>query len=369
MAQGRPTGPIAFLLPSMAGGGAERVALSVMNYLVEQGYEVDLLLLHHEGQLFGQLHPSIRIVAMGPGRVRQALMPLASYLGQRRPVALQASMWPLTTIAVAARMVARSDCRIVVSDHAILSEQYPGSRLLRASARFFYRHADARIAVSQGAARDIALLTGLVPDDFTVINNPVDFPAESSVKCLPYDPWKGATNRLLNVGMLKYEKQQVMLVDAFAHLVERHPDSALVIVGEGELRDAITQRAVQRGVADKVVLVGYVADPWPYYQHASLFVLASQQEGYGNVLIEALYAGLPVVSTDCPTGPREILGNSEYGILVPRRDPVRLAQALDDALRWPVDKARLRQRALDLSGPAMLERYRQTILGDLAPRA
>lgn len=354
----------------MAAGGAERVALSVMSYLAEQGYSVDLLLLHNEGELLAHLPPSIRVVDLGTRRVRQAVGPIARYLREERPIALQASMWPLTTLAVAARFLARSDCRIVISDHAVLTQQYPGSRLLPVSARLTYRHADARIAVSRGVAEDIAGFTGLTLGDFDVINNPVAFPPEQpelqpAIEHRALEAWSGAEHRILNVGTLKYEKQQVMLVEAFACFAERQRDAALVIVGEGELRGAIEQRAAACGVSDRVVITGYRDDPWPYYRSATMFALASQQEGYGNVLIEALYSGLPIVSMDCPTGPREILAGGLFGSLVSERSPEALCDAMIESLSQVPDKPRLRARALELSGPTTLETYRETILGGL----
>lgn len=348
----------------MDAGGAERVALSVMRYLVGQGYSVDLLLLHNEGRLLAHLPEGVRVIDLETRRVRHSIVPIARYLRHHRPVAIQASMWPLTIIAVAARFVARTDCRVVISDHAVLTEQYRGSRLLPFSARMTYLYADARIAVSQGVARDIAGFTGLTPEDFTVINNPVDFPAMGLVQ----DPhamqtWHGAKHRILNVGTLKFEKQQVLLIEAFADFIKQHPDSALVIVGEGDLRKAIEQRAAAFGVADRVVITGYRDNPWPYYGAATMFVLASQQEGYGNVLIEALYAGLPIASMDCPTGPREILDGGRFGTLVGKRDARALSHAMSNLIGKPLDKAVLRARAVELSGPAPLEAYRQTILG------
>lgn len=359
----KPRRPIAFFLPSMSGGGAERVALTVIEQFLSEGHDVDLLLLQRTGELLASLPPSLRIVDLDAPRIRDAIIPLIRYMRREKPIAVQASMWPLTVVAILARMVSRVRTRIVVSDHGILSEHYGGSNIVKATLRAFYRFADARIVVSQGLARDAATLSGLDAEKFVVIYNPIPFPDNFDDLAPMSDAWGNAEIRLLNVGSLKAEKDQLLLVDAFAHFVERHPNAALVIIGEGELRERIAALAKAKGIQDRVKLIGYIDDPWPYYAAATMFVLTSQQEGLGNVLIEALYAGLPIVSTNCPAGPREILQDGEYGMLVDDRDPVALAAAIEGTLIRPTDPVKLRGRAIEISGPASLNLYRSVILG------
>lgn len=364
MAKDQSRKAIAFLLPSMSGGGAERVALTVIQQFIDEGHEVDLVLLQRKGELLDALPPSIRVIDLAAPRIRDAFIPFYHYLRQNRPVALQASMWPLTIIAILVRFIARVPCRVIISEHAILSQQYPGSRLVRATTRLFYRFADARIVVSQGLARDIAALTNMSQDDFVVIHNPISFPENFDTLEPRLDAWGDADIRILNVGALKSEKDQELLVEAFAHFAERHPNAALVVIGEGELREQISSLARDKNVDDRVNLTGYMDDPWPYYAAATMFVLSSRQEGLGNVLIEALYAGLPIVSQDCPAGPREILQDGKFGTLVLERDPTALAAAMTRAMKKVLDKDFLRDRAIALSGSNSMDLYRSIIFGD-----
>jgi hypothetical protein len=169
---------IAFLIPNLAGGGAERVALTLVGALADRGHEVDLLVMEPAGELAGQVPAGVKLVDLHVKRTRKVLWPLIRYLRKRRPDALQVSMWPLTTVGILATRLARSGTRCVVSDHAVLSDHYARSKhaLLGASVRLFYPLANARVGVSTGAVEDLARLARLDPSMFTVIANPISFP-------------------------------------------------------------------------------------------------------------------------------------------------------------------------------------------------
>src|SRR5688572_6694161 len=151
---------IAFVLPDMTGGGAERVAISAIQAFLERGCEVDLVVMRAEGALLDLVPPETRIFDLGAERLRHAVWPLVRYLRERRPLSIQVSMWPLTVAAILAARLSRVAVRVIVSDHSILSEQYKGSAittsLLKATTRLFYPMVDARIAVSDGCADDLA---------------------------------------------------------------------------------------------------------------------------------------------------------------------------------------------------------------------
>jgi glycosyltransferase involved in cell wall biosynthesis len=359
---------IAFLLPNLKGGGAERVALTLMDDLIGAGHEVDLVLARADGELLSLLPAQVQIFDLKARRMRAVLGPLIRYLRVRRPDAAQAFMWPLTAIAILARRMSRTRCRMVVSDHSMLSIHYahlgPARRaLLRGSIRLLYPSADARIAVSRPSADDLAKLGGIARDSITIINNPVGRPpAGPSVPGDIDHLWAGEGPRVLTVGSLKAEKNQMLLLDAFAQ-VGGSPPPRLMIIGEGELRPALARRAKELGISDRVVMPGFKLDPWPYYASADLFVLSSDYEGYPLVLVEALRCGLRVVSTDCVSGPREILG-SGHGRLVPVGDAAALAEAMAKSLSEPHDPDRQKARAELLSSDS-LRLYEEIML----PRA
>lgn len=361
-------GRLAFLLPNMRGGGAERVALRLIEDFVAKDRAVDLLLMTAEGELMPLLPPEVRVIDLQAPRIRDVLRPLVRYLRRERPQGVQAFMWPLTVIAVLARRLARSRARLVLSDHTTLSRQYGGrgalaSQVLRRSIAWAYPRADARVCVSRNAARDLAALSGLAPESIETIYNPVAAPRVTPAERRAATAiWPGRGARILTVGGLIAVKNHRLLIDAFVRLSAKR-DAALVILGDGPLRDDLTAHAKAAGVADRVVLPGFVANPAPFYAAADLFVLSSDYEGYGNVLVEAMYAGLKVVSTDCESGPREILADGDYGALTPCGDPVALAGAMAAALDGPDDGAALRQRAAALSGRGASDRYLQLMEG------
>jgi glycosyltransferase involved in cell wall biosynthesis len=357
---------IAFLLPDMRGGGAERVALTLIEAFIELGHEVDLVLMKQEGELFDQVPSEVTLVDLSADRIRNVLVPLIRYLRERRPAALQVSLWPLTVIALLAARLSGIGARLVTSDHAMLSKQYGGSLLrratLRISSRFFYPFADACVCVSAACADDLASVSGLPRDSISVIHNPVSLPPRQ----ISFSPkvealWPVGAKRILSVGTLKPIKNHDLLIQAFAR-ISRESDACLMILGDGPLRSDLEEQAKALGIPDRVIMPGFVADPFPYYGSANLFVLSSDSEGFGNVLVEALHAGLPIVSTECPGGPHEILDGGRFGYLVPVGDDLALATAISDALAKPHDPGPGRDWALQLTGDSV-RLYAKLLLG------
>jgi glycosyltransferase involved in cell wall biosynthesis len=351
--KGRRGKRIAILLPDLRAGGAERVNLHLAReeYLT-RGYDVDFVMMSASGPLMDEVPEGALVFDLGVMRLRNALWPLVSYLRRERPDALQVSMWPLTCVAVVARALARARCRVVVSDHNTLSVAYAGRgglhrTALKTTLALTYPHAEARVAVSSGVADDLAALSGMSRSRFEVIHNPIPLPvgADRST-ATPHRAPDGSGRRILSVGTLKAQKNHALLIRAFARMV-RQADDHLTIVGEGTLRPDLEALARSEGVEDCVSFPGFTADPGQYYVRSDLFVLSSDYEGFGNVIVEALAHGLPVVSTDCPSGPSEILEDGRYGRLVPVGDAPALASAMEEALSSDHDREALRRRAAD----------------------
>lgn len=360
---------LAFVLPDMTGGGAERIALRLMEDALAAGHEVDLVLQARKGELLALLPSSVRVIDLHAARLRDVIAPMARYFRTERPDGVQIFMWPLTVLGIIAHLTSRSRARLVVSDHTIFSRHFAGlgrtgRRFLKASVKLLYPRADARILVSGGAADDLARLTGITRSSIEVIYNPVGCPAGRPAT----DPmieklWGTADGRILTVGKLKPEKNHALLIQSFARLLQSRP-ARLMILGDGPLRRETEQLVTSLGLADHVVLPGFANDPWPFYASADLFALTSDYEGFGNVLIEAMHCGVTAVSTDCPDGPREILGGGAYGTLVPVDDEAALAAALAAGLATPLDPQMLMDRAAALSGPDTSARYLALMLGE-----
>jgi glycosyltransferase involved in cell wall biosynthesis len=363
---------LAFLLPNMGGGGAERVAITIMSDFLARGYEVDLVLVRAEGELLAKVPAGVRVFDLKARRFATALIPLIRYFRDRKPDAIQVRMWPLTVIGLFARRLARVDTRVVISDHIALSKQYGHLpitfALLRATTRLTYPWADERIFVSAGAADDLVAISGLPREAFEIVYNPAPLLTGPVVVPPQVDAiWGGADGRIITVGSLKEQKNQALLIRAFA-ILRRRRSARLMILGRGELLTRLQAVAEEEGVAQDVIFPGFSPHPADYVASADLFVLSSDYEGFGNVLVEAMQLGVTVVSTDCPSGPREILGDGEFGRLVPVGDPEALAKAMETSLRSPSDPAKLKARAEQLSGSAIMDRYLDLMLGRKTPK-
>lgn len=360
-----PMARLAFLLPNFVGGGAERVALTLIEGLVERGHQVDLLLAQAVGELLPLVPASVRVTDLKAPRMRHVIWPLARYLRRNRPLGLLALMWPMPVLAVSARFLARSKTRIVTSDHGILSNGYRGKpgtlAALRLTVRLLYPLAEARVTASAAIADDLADLSGLQRQSITVITNPIPVPDSIISNEDAEAQWEGTDARILTVGSLKPAKNHALLLAAFAELAKSR-DARLIILGEGAMREELEQCARRLGIADRVRMPGFRTDPWPYYASADLFVLSSDTEGFGNVLVEAMAAGLPVVSTDC-AGPREVLDGGKYGQLVPIGDASALRAAMEKALDECPDTECLKDQAAQYRPDIASELYRRLLIG------
>ena len=339
-------GPIAFFLPSLVGGGAERAILNLARGVAGRSYEVHLALARVEGPYLPDVPSSVRIVDLRASRVLASFLPLVRYLRRARPVALVSAIGHANLVAIWARAAARVPTRVVVSAHNTLSQA--AARPLSARARLVpmllrasQARADVVVAVSRGVADDLARTTRLPLERIRVVPNAVVTPEllERSREPVAH-PWlaPGAPPVLLGVGRLTWEKDFATLLRAFA-LVRRRRSARLLILGEGPDRAALEALVRELGLGEDVQLPGFVANPWAYMRGAAAFVLSSATEGLPTVLIEALASGTSVVSTDCRSGPREILDGGRLGTLVPVGDVDALAAAMLDAIGRPVRAA------------------------------
>ncbi len=353
---------IAILLPDLRGGGAERVNLDLAHEFLRLGHAVDLVLMRAQGEYLAEARSAFPIVNMGVDSARKVPRALARYVRQSRPDAVLASMWPLTVMAVAGRALSGHRCRLVTSEHNTLSVQYRSwgqlhRLLMRITMAIGYRFADARVGVSAGVTKDLAHLAAMRNDKFRVIHNPVPIrrkPALDRVAAIDslWDAPHGA--RILGVGSFKKQKNHSLLIRAFARL---DSSAKLMLLGKGEGEAELRILTTELGIAERVIFAGFHADPTVFYETADLFVLSSDYEGFGNVIVEALACGTPVVSTDCPSGPAEILDGGRYGRLTAVGDEEALAIAIGDALKASPDPEVLRARARDFSPNNAAMRY------------
>lgn len=339
------SGTIALFVPSVRGGGAERVVLNLAQGMSERGLPVDLVLTVTEGPFLNQLPPAVRLVNLGGGRMLRTVGPLAAYLRRERPRVVVSSMSHANLVALWAAKLAGRGTPVIVTEHNTMSrsagETALARRLWPILLRTFYPWAASVVAVSRGAADDFALTSGFPRERVEVVYNPVITPElMARARQAPDHPWfaPGEPPVIVAVGRLTPQKDFPTLVRAFAR-VRRCRGARLLILGEGEDRPALQALATELGVTDDVAFPGFRENALAYMAKSALFVLSSAWEGLPTVLIEALAAGTRVVSTDCPSGPREILQDGRLGALVPVGDAVALADAMLDVLERPGDAA------------------------------
>lgn len=361
---------IAILLPNLRIGGAERVGVNLANEFSRRGLGVDMVLGTADGELLQALDDHVRVVDLQAKRARAMLLPLVRYMRKSRPASVVANMWPLTILGVLARSLARSGGRVVAVEHTAVTRAELSRRSLHMLAqkvlsRWFLRKADAIVGVSDGMAADFSAFVGLPRARIATIYNPVAGVGGPTTGSLPANaaPWGKGRKRLLNVGTLKEQKNHRLLLRAFARLDERL-GARLMILGDGVLLGELRQLASDLGIAERVTFAGSVPNPTPYYANADLFVLSSEWEGFGNVIVEALEQGTPVVSTDCVAGPREILVDGQHGALVPVADVDAFASAMEDALLREHDREALKRRAQDFSVAKAADSYLDLLLPD-----
>lgn len=357
---------VALVIPDMRIGGAEKIALVLARELDRLGHKVDLVVSMAQGELIGLLPAGVTVVDLHATRFRNLIRPLKSYFQHSQPDVALVFMWPLNVIAIIAHRLARARGSLIVSDHITLSEEFADrgrafQALLAKSIRWTYPYADRRVLVSEAAADDLAAISGFDRAGLTVISNPIDTSEMGAGSLDETLLWRDSSPRILTVGRLKPQKNHRLLLEAFAMLVRQRP-AQLVILGEGDLATDLANQTEALAIADRVVFAGAATNPWPYYRSADLFVLSSDFEGFGNVLVEAMIAGLRVVSTDCQSGPREILDDGRFGRLVPVGNARALADAMLLALDAPHDPAQMIERAEAVSGNSV-QRYIDLMIG------
>ena len=354
---------ITFFLDALHGGGAEKAVVNLLKGLAQRDeFDLDLVLATKEGPYLDLVPQEVRIVDLNAGRAVTATLPLTKYLKENRPWALIGNMGHVNVVASMAAKLAGIKTKLVLVEQNTVSanqSKLKRAKLVKQLMKWLYPSADAVGGVSAGVARDLEQCLGLKPESVKVLNNPVvneDLIAQSQANL--DHPWfaENAPPVFLAVGRLNPQKDFPNLLAAFA-LVRKQKSARLIILGEGQERQVLETAIEELGIGDDVLLPGFVKNPYAYMRHSSCFVLSSRQEGLPTVLIEAMACGCPVVATDCPSGPEEILDRGTYGILVPVKDSEALGNAMLETLANPSRQELLRERANEYSTGKVVETY------------
>jgi glycosyltransferase involved in cell wall biosynthesis len=354
---------LAFYIHSMHGGGAERVSALVASGFARRSYAVDLVLNRAEGPHMTFVAPEVRVVSLQCSTARAAPR-LARYLRKAKPDCLVAALQHNNlNAAIAARLTGTPFAATV---HGIMSVHRWNLRtsgvigtVAQVTAPLIYRMADAVGVVSEAVARDIAYASER-RDKFHVLHNPVDTDhfspkARTGDEAATRMPIEDGSPLVLAVGRFDRAKNFDFLIRA-VHAMQADQPARLALLGEGPERGPLERLAHDLGIADRVHMPGFVADPAPWYRRAAVHAVASKCEGFGNTIVESLATGTPVVITRCLGAPEELLGQGRYGTIVTSEAGV-MAGALTAAIRRPADPAPLVARARAFSLEACLDRY------------
>lgn len=346
---------ITLFITALAAGGAERAMLTLAGAFVTRGMRVDLVLTCARGSLLSEVPSGVRVVDLGARRIIAALPVLVRYLRRERPEVMLSALGPTNCLALWAKRLAGVCTRIVVAEHSTLTQATAHTMSLRAKLlpslmRWTYPQSDAVVAVSEGVADDLVGAIGLERSRVEVIYNPVVTPSLVERADEPLDhPWfqPGQRPVILGAGRLIPLKNFASLIHAFAKVRAKRP-VRLMILGEGEERARLEALARELEIDADVSLPGFMENPHKYIKRAAMLVLPSHYEGLPTVLIEAMALKTPVVATDCPSGPREILEDGRWGRLVPVGSSDALAASIIQALDVPGAPAHERARAFGI---------------------
>lgn len=359
---------LSFFIPDLTVGGAEQVTVNIINGLSERGYNIELLVSKRKGNLQSRIGDGVSVVELSPSNtsvfgVAAHVVSLARYLRRKQPAALFSHLAHVSVVCLAVHRITGTDTAVIPTHHKsyrITTNRSLKDRIVQGLVPYLYPSAIRIIAVSEGVADDIAEHTSLDRWDISVLHNPVhvDEVRERSRQSIEHE-WLDdeSIGVVLFVGRIEDQKNLKAWLRAFKRIHERNPDTRAIIVGKGSRHKSVSEFAERLGIDHIVSMPGYVENPYAYMRKASVFMLSSRFEGLPTVLIESLACGCPVVATDCPSGPREILADGKYGTLAPVGDIDGLVDGVIETLADPISEDLLEKRADDFAPDSVLDDY------------
>ena len=344
--------------------------LSLASGLVEPGStRRPRILVKAEGEYMGQVPDMVELVDLNSRRTLTSLLKFLVYLRRKRPDVVLSALTPTNSVALIVKVLFGKNLRVVVRQDNTFTEEF-GSGSLKERAvlsvlKWLLPAADAIVSVSVGVTDDLRSVAPAASQKVATIYNPVVWPDHAEMVEAPVEhPWfyDASVPVILSVGRLAPVKDQATLLKAFAQVVASRP-ARLVILGEGPERQNLAALSERLGITRNIDMLGFHVNPFAYMSKSRVFVLSSLYEGLPTVLIEAMASGTPVVSTDCRSGPREILENGKWGHLVPVGDWHAMAEAILDTLDNPIPSDHLISRASAFSAEASIDRYMEILTG------
>lgn len=330
---------VALFVSNLRGGGAERVIVILANSFHKLGYDVDLILVQAIGPYLKEVHDGVNVISLNKSKNIFSLFPFIKYLKKERPYVVLSTLLQVSIITVLARKLSGVKTKVVLRETINVSadaqfnknksEQFIG--LFR---KWAIKNADKIVAPSIGVGEDLKTRYNLEDAKVNVVFNPLEINRmieNSSFSTPLLEEIDETIPILLAVGRLSWQKNFDVLIQAFEK-VSKSTRACLIILGEGEERKVLENMIKAKGLKDRVFMPGFMENPFPYFKRAAVFILSSRYEGMPNALIQAMVFQTQIVSTDCPSGPREILEGGKYGCLVGVGDVNSIAVGIEKGL-------------------------------------
>ena len=334
---------ISIITPSLNGGGAEKVAVNLANYYSSIGYPVDLVVFKLIGPYQSLVSDQVNLVNLNVSRARYVFLKIRKYLKNNqnaRVLSVIRDANIFVGLAATGLKIQSLVFREANTLNAVENQKQPKKNIYKLLMKLAYSRANHIIANSEETKSDLYHHQIIKASKATVIRNPVLSPGYIKLKQQKIEElWLAEPDKkvILSVGRLHPQKNFPFLISVFNEVYLVNQSSRLMIVGEGEEKERLLNQIESEGLTEVVKFVDFQSNIYPYYENADVFALTSEWEGFGNVLVEALSVGLPVVSTNCPGGPKMILENGKYGTLVSLGDKQAYVDALLTALENPVN--------------------------------
>ena len=353
---------VCFFIYSFTGGGAEKMMINVANELHARGYQVEIMLVDASGPYTSLVDPKIDVSEIGGSNTIEIQYNLWKYLRSNEPDVFLSTMEIPNIVSVIATRTLSIPVALRIANINSMKDRQGKYKLIPVLKRLTYPRAESIITISDGVAQDLSSITDITQNQMRTIYNPAFDPEipEKSREAVNFD-WLNDDDKnvVIGVGSLKPQKDFSMLLDAIYQLED--DNTHLVILGKGDLKQDLIQQANELGIRDRISFPGFVDNPYAYMAKADVFALSSAWEGFGNVIVEAMACETPVVCTDCPGGPAEILDNGTYGPLVPVGDDTAMAEAIQQLFEDPTDPDLLVSRAQDFTIEKIVDQYEEEL--------
>lgn len=363
---------IAIFVPSFMGGGVEKMMVYLANNFVSRGLAVDYVVIKNLGPYKNLLSNEVNLIDLKKERVLFAVFALAKYLRKNRPDVLLTAMNYVNIIAYFSNLISFTKTRLVISERAIPTNNINKSKfsiILKKLVKIIYPKTYRITAISKDVKNDLCNNFKISREKVVVINNMVDLTVfNEEVNYLKPSLFKDLFNEsytfqkiIIGIGRLVEYKNFKYLIEAFSRVQKKNENVRLVILGEGPERKNLEKLIYDLKIENKVCLPGFLENSHQYLKIADIFVSTSLYEGFGNVIIEAMAAGLPVIVTDCVGGPKEIVDFGKYGDIVPLDDVNALTLKIIERLNKGYDKSISLKRANDFRIDKISQKYLDVI--------